>query len=466
MMLQSKLKQYFGYEDFRPGQAELVSAVLAGRDTLGVLATGTGKSLCYQLPGYLLEGLVVVVSPLISLMEDQLDQLQQLGEKRAFILNSTQNFEEKQLILRNLRRTKFLFLSPEMLQQEQVLTSLQRQKIALLVIDEAHCISQWGYDFRPEYRDLPRIKSQLGSPVTLALTATATKGIQKDISELLLQRQPFVYSSSVDRPNIALFVEETTDKEERLRELLTELKGAGIIYCATRKTVEKVCESLRGSFAVGYYHGGLPADQRKLLQQQFTQGRLQLLVATNAFGMGINKNDIRFIIHYDLADSLENYTQEIGRAGRDGQPSAAILLYQPGDERIHYYFQDQSRLERQILEQNGETLTEDQLSELQVKWQQRLAQTDKGRFFDDLKANEDQRRQKLQSMLDYLAGGQCRRENILGYFQEEMLSTPPNCCDLHGANLPETVDTSVVSPAPTGSWQQILLRLFKDGKQP
>lgn len=465
-MLQAKLKQYFGYETFRPGQEAIIEAVLAGRDTLGVLATGTGKSLCYQLPGYLLEGLVVVVSPLISLMEDQLDQLQQLGEKRGALLNGTQSFEEKQLILRNLARSKFLFLSPEMVQQEAVLATLRRQKIALLVIDEAHCISQWGYDFRPEYRDLPRLKEQLGAPVTLALTATATTAVQQDITKQLLKRRPFVYSSSVDRQNIALFVEETTDKDERLQELLEELTGAGIIYCATRKTVERVFQLLRGSYQVGYYHGGLPADQRKLLQQQFTQGKLQLLVATNAFGMGINKNNIRFILHYDLSDSLENYTQEIGRAGRDGQPSAAILLYQPGDERIHHYFQDQSRLERETLERFGETLPEDQLSDLQVKWRQRLSADSQSQFFAELKANEALRRQKLTAMLAYIQETTCRRENILRYFQEEMLSDQAECCDLHGAKLSEIVDNTDFSDSSPSSWQQILLRIFKDGKQP
>lgn len=450
------LKEHFGYDDFRPGQEAIISGLLAGKDTLGILPTGSGKSLCYQMVGLQKAGLVIVVSPLISLMEDQLYQLQLQGEKRGILLNSTLEQGERQFILENLTSYKYLFLSPEMLGQPAVLAALQQVVVALLVVDEAHCISQWGFDFRPEYRQLPEVKKALGAPVTLALTATATPKVANDIRDLLLDHEGLLVQQPLDRQNIALAVTITDDKETALRQALAEYDGSGIIYCATRKTVEALYQKLREDYSVGYYHGGLEADQRRLLQQQFISGRLKLLVATNAFGMGINKPDIRFVIHYELSDSLENYLQEIGRAGRDGKQSIALLLYQTGDEGVHQYFQRKTRKEQQAFEQGSAPQTP-----LQQKWQQQAVRTGKDVLTDALQKNQANKRQNLQQMLDYIQTTGCRRNEILKSFEENLEEIPENCCDFHGIQLPKLPGKEFSITPDILDWQQSLLRLFK-----
>ena len=320
-MLEQALQHYFGYPTFRKNQKEIIQSLLEKKDTLGILPTGNGKSLCYQLTGYLSEGLVIVVSPLISLMEDQVNALLSFGEKKVVALNSTLQSFEKEFILKQLHQLKFLFLSPEMLLQPPVLAALKTQTIALFVVDEAHCVSQWGIDFRPEYRNLSIAKQQLGNPVTLALTATANADVQRDIQTLLLKEDAQLFRESANRENIALFVEKTKDKKASLASRLATIEGSAIIYCATRKNVEMLYHELKERYAIGYYHGGLDYQQRAFLQKQFQEQQLQFLIATNAFGMGINKSNIRLVIHYDLPDSMENYMQEIGRAGRDQQQS-------------------------------------------------------------------------------------------------------------------------------------------------
>ena len=264
MFLKLALKQFFDFDEFRPGQEEVIKSVLAQKDTLGVLPTGTGKSLCYQLAGYLVEGLVLVVSPLIALMEDQVSALQAAGEKRCIALTSQVEQGDRYAILRRLKQYKFLFLSPEMLQNAQVLAALNTVKLAFLVVDEAHCVSQWGIDFRPEYRLLPGVKEQLGNPVVLALTATATPAVMEDIQKLLLNDTGQVFRHSADRPNIAYFVEQPADKIAWVKNYLSQTKGSGLIYCATRQGVEELYQALSGTFSCGYYHGGLASDQRRL----------------------------------------------------------------------------------------------------------------------------------------------------------------------------------------------------------
>lgn len=460
-MLAEKLKHYFGFDTFRPGQAETIDALLAGRDTLTQLPTGTGKSLCYQLTGYLTEGLVLVVSPLISLMEDQVHSLQRMGEKRVTLLNSTLLASEKQFIVAHLAHYKFLFLSPEMLQNEHVLARLQQQKIALFVVDEAHCISQWGMDFRPEYRQLGGVKKLLGNPVTLALTASATPEVRQDIQQLLFANQGVEFVYSVDRPNIGLFVYETTDKLAQLQAILPS-DEATIIYCATRKTVEELYETLRTTVKVGYYHGGLTAAERSLLQQQFQRNQLQLLIATNAFGMGINKPDIRYVIHYDVPDSLENYVQEIGRAGRDGKPSYAILLYREQDEHIHHFFQENLMIERVRLEYEQQQIDGDSrpIDSLQTKWQ--AQQATNPNFMEQLKYHEQQKKKKLSQMIAYIHETTCRRQFILRYFAEASTGNSTNCCDLHGMIVPEKKPSLRIVEKEQEEWQEILKKIFKD----
>ncbi|NLM66835.1 MAG: ATP-dependent DNA helicase RecQ [Enterococcus sp.] len=460
-MLEKALKKYFGYETFRPNQKEIIESLLQGHDTFGILPTGTGKSLCYQLMGYLTPGLVVVISPLISLMEDQVRSLQKNGEKKVTALNSTLNSFEKQYVLDYLAYYKFLFISPEMLQQPAVLAALKQTKLALLVVDEAHCISQWGIDFRPEYRNIQQAKQILGNPLTLALTATATEEVEEDIKQQLLHPTHAIFRESANRKNIALFVKETTNKKVTLQALLPKIAGATIIYCATRKQVEELYQLLKEQYTVAYYHGGLNYQQRSMLQYQFQSGKLQFLIATNAFGMGIDKKDVRYVIHYDLSDTIENYLQEIGRAGRDQLQSYAILLYQAGDEKVHYYFQQMNRENRQMLEMK---LADDQIElsdDLSKKWHQQALLEGSEVFLKTLKENESLKASKLKQMLDYVTCSTCRRQylmNCLGEIVEE----EANCCDYHQANLPDMPIKEKKNEKNLENWQKILKKMFSD----
>lgn len=456
--MEQALKKYFHYEKFRPGQKEIIQSIMAGQPTLGILSTGSGKSLCYQLPGYLLEGTVVIVSPLISLMEDQVANLQARGEKRVIALNSLLSYPEKRFILENLSSYKFIYLSPEMLLTTEVLEALRDSLISLFVVDEAHCISQWGMDFRPEYLQLKKAVMTLGQPLVLALTATATPKVKDDIKKNLFEEvKEIIYSA--DRPNIRLFVWETDDKLDLLRKMLNRVSGSGIIYCATRKQVEILYEELRETIRCGYYHGGLDPSERRLLQQQFVIGELNVLIATNAFGMGIDKKDIRYVVHYELPANLENYWQEIGRAGRDGQPSQAILLYQRHDERIHHYFQQQQQesmllYQRLVKEKNFSLLNENRL--FQSWWH-----LGEPHLFELLDKQNEIKKQQLSKMLGYIDTKGCRRKYLLQYFGEEKENQTEICCDNDGAELLITENSKGVESMATSSWQEILIKLFK-----
>ncbi|MGM9903034.1 hypothetical protein A5844_000371 [Enterococcus sp. 10A9_DIV0425] len=464
MNLTDHLHAYFGFSAFRPGQEEIIQGLLNNQDVLAILPTGNGKSLCYQLTGYLQEGMVVVVSPLLSLMEDQVIQLQKRGEKRVVAYNSLLSKSERQYVLAHLAEYKFLFVSPEMLNQLELLDRLKQQKIALYVIDEAHCVSQWGIDFRPEYQYLGDINRQLGSPTTLALTATATSIVQADIETVLFQETPLRIKHSVNRTNIALFVKHTEEKDHELQELMEQANGAMIIYCATKKEVERLYQLFRPKYAVGYYHGGLDASQRRQLQQQFSQNQLQFLIATNAFGMGIDKADIRYVVHYDLPDSLENYMQEIGRAGRDQQNSSAILLYQKGDEQIHYFFNQLAKEQRQIFEtylKNEEVVDTSFFDEIQQKWLEVIQKTQAPeKWLGRLKQQEKAKIDRLQQMLRYINTTDCRREQMLAYFGEVLTEKPESCCDNDGAVLSQNENKIQLPTTKLEEWPDILLNLF------
>lgn len=463
MSLKDELQKRFGFPSFRSGQEEIIQSLLNDQDVLAVLPTGNGKSLCYQLTGYLREGMVIIVSPLLSLMEDQVMQLQKQGEKRVVAFNSLLSRTERYYVLNHLSNYKFLFLSPEMLTQKDVIEQLQKQKIGLYVIDEAHCVSQWGVDFRPEYQQLGEIAQKLGSPVTLALTATATKAVQHDIETVLFQEVPVRIIHSVNRQNIALYVKKTSQKEADLEDLMKQAKGSMIIYCATKKEVERLYQLFRSRFTIGYYHGGLEASQRRQLQQQFSQNKLQFLIATNAFGMGIDKPDIRYVVHYDLPDSLENYVQEIGRAGRDQQASEAILLYKENDERIHYFFNQLSREQRQSFEiyLQYHSNEQEQFDEIQQKWLEIIAQTSNPQeWLNRLKRQEKEKEYRLQQMLHYVNAKTCRRALILEYFGEKLIKKPEKCCDIDEAVLTSQENREVSPSVELKQWQDILLNLF------
>jgi ATP-dependent DNA helicase RecQ len=337
------LKQVFGLEAFRPGQEEVVRSALAGRNTLAIMPTGAGKSLCYQLPAVMLPGMTLVISPLIALMKDQCDKLTELG-LGASQVNSGQTSRENSEAVEGIAeaRPAFAITTPERFTQQEFLETLNGVLIDLIVIDEAHCISQWGHDFRPAYLGLGRAIKALGSPPVLALTATAPPPVIDDIRAQLDLPDLNVVNTGTHRPNLKYEVNQVASddhKQLRIIELMNELEGIGIIYTATVKHAESVAELLRShGIAAERYHGKLSPRTRHEIQERFMRGELKAIVATNAFGMGIDKSDIRFVVHYDMPGSIDAYYQESGRAGRDGEDARCVLMFLKSDQRTHLFF--------------------------------------------------------------------------------------------------------------------------------
>lgn len=328
------LRETFGYQQFRPGQQEIIHTITTGRDCLVVMPTGGGKSLCYQIPALLLDGLTVVVSPLISLMKDQVDQLCLHGIEAAY-LNSTQTREAQFDVLIRCQKgeIKLLYIAPERLMMESFLHQLVQWKPALLAVDEAHCISQWGHDFRPEYRGIGLLRQYLPDVPIIALTATADNTTRYDIINQLVLRDPLIHISSFDRPNIRYTLVEKYKPLDQLWLFIRGQKGkSGIIYCNSRSKVEETAERLsKRGLSIAGYHAGMEIAQRAKVQDAFQRDDLQIVVATVAFGMGINKPNVRFVVHFDIPRNIESYYQETGRAGRDGLPAEAVLFYDPAD---------------------------------------------------------------------------------------------------------------------------------------
>lgn len=383
------LRKYFGYTSFKEGQEELVDGILTGRDVLGIMPTGAGKSICYQVPALCMEGITIVVSPLISLMMDQVKALNQAGVHAAYINSSlTENQISKALQNARMGQYKIIYVAPERLETERFLYFALNADISMVTIDEAHCISQWGQDFRPSYLKILQFIDRLPvRPIVSAFTATATMVVRKDILEILQLQNPKVLVTGFDRENLFFEVRTGRNKDDQLLHYLqNHLEESGIIYCATRKNVEKVCEflELRG-LPVTKYHAGLSPQERKENQEDFIYDRKPIVVATNAFGMGIDKSNVRYVVHYNMPQSLENYYQEAGRAGRDGMSAECVILYSPQDVHINKY----------LIENRGENteLTEEQ-AELVLK-------------------ND---RERLWAMAGYCKTTHCLREYILRYF--------------------------------------------------
>ena len=341
--LRRTLRRRFGFHSLREGQEEVIRAVLAGRDTLAIMPTGAGKSLCYQLPGLQLPGVTVVVSPLLSLMKDQADKLAERGVEAAQV-NSTLTAREEDEVLEEIRKEQreFVFCTPERLARPEFLATLQETTIDLFVVDEAHCISEWGHDFRPAYLTLKDAIAALGDPPVLALTATATEQVVEDIVQRLGRADMEIVDTGIWRENLRLEVvpcPAEEDKREHLARLLRETPGTGIVYAATVRGCEEVTAHLAGlGFEVARYHGRMGAAERRRHQDRFMAGELKAMVATNAFGLGIDKPDIRFVVHYQLPGALEAYYQEAGRAGRDGEPARCVLLHLPEDRNTQLFF--------------------------------------------------------------------------------------------------------------------------------
>ncbi|ANK59573.1 recombinase RecQ [Loigolactobacillus backii] len=435
------LTKRFGYTTFKPGQLDVIQAVLAGQDTFAVLPTGTGKSLCYQLPGYATSGSVVIVSPLLSLMQDQVARLHYLGEKKVVALTSDLTIMEKNGVLQQLQQYRFIFLSPEMANQPRVRTALGRLEISLLAIDEAHCISQWGTDFRPDYLELASLREQLQPRATLAMTATATKRVQADILVKLgltaATTKKVIYS--VDRPNIYLDVQQYANESEKERALIQfcrQLKKPGIVYFSSKQKSEEMADKIQKETGIrtSFYHGDLPSQDRYAIQQQFMQGDLAIICATTAFGMGINKANIRFVLHYHLASNLESYLQETGRAGRDGQQSIAILLFQPSDIRIQANLMASGIPDKGLINQyfknpnNFKAMHFPEIDLLRFYQQHGYSASAIQQL---LQKRQEEKRLALGGMLSYITTPNCKRQFILTYFADHKSITCDNDCCCH-----------------------------------
>ena len=387
------LKQYFGYDEFRQGQEQLIEAALNGQDVLGIMPTGAGKSLCFQIPALMMDGITLVISPLISLMKDQVGALNQAGIHAAFLNSSlTQGQYHTALKYAMQGRYKIIYVAPERLETEGFINFALNSgvKISMLAVDEAHCVSQWGQDFRPSYLNiLSFVKKLARRPIISAFTATATSKVRDDILQILSLERPVILTTGFDRSNLTFKVKHIKDKDSYILDyLVSHRQDSGIIYCATRKNVEKVYDMLNANgLSVTKYHAGLSAEERKENQDSFIYDIKPVVVATNAFGMGIDKSNVRFVIHYNMPQCIENYYQEAGRAGRDGEDSECVLLYSPQDIMINKFFIEHR-------EPNPDIDAEEQA---------RFMILDKRR---------------LNAMVDYCKTTGCLREYILKYFGE------------------------------------------------
>ncbi|OOF35757.1 ATP-dependent DNA helicase RecQ [Rodentibacter rarus] len=388
----SVLNSVFGYQSFRKGQEDVINAALNGQDALVVMATGNGKSLCYQIPALCFDGLTLVISPLISLMKDQVDQLQTNGIEADF-LNSSQTLEQQQQVQNKLisGSLKLLYISPEKVMTNSFFQLISYCQVSFIAIDEAHCISQWGHDFRPEYTQLGGLKSSFPNAPIMALTATADHTTRQDILTHLKLQSPYQYIGSFDRPNIRYTLEEKFKPMEQLARFVLAQKGkSGIVYCNSRNKVERIAESLRNKgVSAAAYHAGMETTQRERVQQDFQRDNVQVVVATIAFGMGINKSNVRFVAHFDLPRSIESYYQETGRAGRDDLPAEAVLFYEPAD----------------------------------YAWLQKI-------LFEKPESPQRQIEQhKLEAIGEFAESQTCRRLVLLNYFGEHR-QMPCNNCDI------------------------------------
>ena len=483
-------QQVFGYEQLRTGQREVLEAVLAGRDTLAIMPTGFGKSAIYQIAGLRIKGVTLVISPLIALQQDQVDGIVEQGVVKAAVLNSTLSKTERKAVFEQLENEslEFLFLAPEQLSNEETLESIKAFKPSLFVVDEAHCVSEWGHDFRPDYLQLGAVIEALGHPVTLALTATASPLVRQEIVERLGMNAPLEIVKGFDRPNIYLGVHQVYEETEKLPALLhavAEVQTPGIVYAATRKATEEIAEKLKEQgLRAAAYHAGMKGGDRDTIQTQFMHDEIDVIVATTAFGMGIDKPNVRFVYHYHVPGSIDAYYQEIGRAARDGESASAKLFYWPDDMKLQRFFTGGGQVDEETLAELAELIettqtppTEENLLEhfnlSQAKLSTALDSLEAAGLIErgtdgkicavnaeaDLESTVEraitqQHRHKqfdqsrLHMMRGYAETRACRREYVLSYFGEAFETPCGNCDNCQNA---EKDAVSWLEPFPIGS---------------
>ncbi|MBL0385980.1 RecQ family ATP-dependent DNA helicase [Tumebacillus sp. ITR2] len=512
--LREPLKRYFGFESFRGGQEQIIQSLLEGEHVLGIMTTGAGKSLCYQLPALLMPGVTLVISPLVALMHDQVEALSRRGIDEATYLNSLLSPQELKNRLAGIRHGAFklVYIAPERLRSQEFLQLLQDIPVSMLVVDEAHCISEWGHDFRTDYLQIGSVREKLGHVPVLALTATATPEVQEDILIQLRIVNCRKFVTGFDRPNLALVFRREETKEAKYRaafSFLQKQEGVGIVYAPSRNECEEVARYLRMAMpneTIAFYHAGLRPEERRMVQDEFMAGRVRIVVATNAFGMGIDKPDIRYVVHLHVPASVEGYYQEAGRAGRDGLPSVCMTIYNEQDRAIHHYF-----LKREFpTEQEYDTafelmrlhsseggvfrgswremtrwpgLDDDRLSLLVHQWEnigamEVLDFTGDGVIFrldiermrsrksDVLTAIERlklRRFGKLNRVMELLHSPLCRREGVLGYFGQALTERPRVCCDICNPEMAKNPSLVEVTLGAL-NWGRVLGDLFPEEK--
>jgi ATP-dependent DNA helicase RecQ len=431
------LNNYFGYKSFRRGQEEIISALLKGRDCLAVMPTGAGKSLCYQIPALVLEGVSLVISPLISLMRDQVTALKEAGISAAFI-NSSLTAAQTRLVLQRAEQGlyKIIYVAPERLDTQGFVEWAQNADISMVAVDEAHCVSHWGQDFRPSYLNICGfIKGLARRPVVSAFTATATETVKQDVARILELNEPLAITTGFNRENLYFEVQHPERKEEALKQYLSRNSGrSGIIYCISRRLVEEVCETLcNEGYAATRYHAGLGQGERSKNQEDFLFDRKTVMVATNAFGMGIDKSNVGFVIHYNMPKNLESYYQEAGRAGRDGTPADCILLYSGTDVRTNLWMIENS--------EENESLSEEEQAQLKHR-----------------------ERERLRRMCSYCSTTNCLRSFILAYFGENEPVHCENCsnCNEGGEIQDVTVDAQKLLSCVARTQERYGIKLVTD----
>jgi len=476
-------REHFGFESLRPGQGEAIRSLLDANDTLVVQPTGAGKSAIYQIAGIILKGVTVVISPLIALQKDQVDSINAQNAAEAVAVNSQQRTGETRETLDKIEEGKveYIFLAPEQLRKQETLDRLAAAAVSLFVVDEAHCISEWGHDFRPDYLQIGPAIERLGHPAVLAVTATASENVRREIIDRLGMRDPKIIVHGFDRPNIYLRVDHFSSEEEKLAALVHRVRWAekpGIVYVATRKKSEEIMRALdeEGVHAL-FYHAGLRAKERDAIQQQFMAGGAEAIVATNAFGMGVDKADVRFVYHYDISDSLDSYYQEIGRAGRDGKKAEAVLFYRPENLGVQKFHAgagkpDQAQIEKVaefISQENApvapaQILEETELSgrklatvlhqledvgaldvlpggEVQLSEDANIAEA-AAAAASQQEHHQEMRREKLRQMQAYAESSTCRRAILLEYFGDTCEQPCNNCDNCEGGTGTPNPDPS------------------------